>query len=245
MAPSSGICDAGARGVPAPGPVPDWTSRFRENGPVVRDSWCREGRLDGEAASREVTRTVGLRAGGCSQAPFVALIHAVGRSAALCVWVASWSRDVPRRRAWMVPGMVVRHNMVVRGGSWELWRTVRAGNTGNRGFHGDRGGTPLHNRLSGTCRGAEPDGTRDAGCGVWDTGRGDGDLAPHAPATSTLETTGPTTEPTSPTATNGIGSRRDHPPALHAPSRQREKDTRDGPAHATSRQREEKVPIAL
>ena len=134
-----------------------------------------------------------------------------------CVWVASWSRDVPRRRAGMVPGMVVRHNMVVRGGSWELWRTVRAGNTGNRGFHGDRGGTPLHNRLSGTCRGAEPDGTRDAGCGVWDTGRGDGDLAPHAPATSTLETTGPTTEPTSPTATNGIGSRRDHPPALHAP----------------------------
>ena len=163
----------------------------------------------------------------------------------VCVWVVSWSRDVPRRRAGMVPGMVVRHNMVVRGGSWELWRTVRAGNTGNRGFHGDRGGTPLHNRLSGTCRGAEPDGTRDAGCGVWDTGRGDGDLAPHAPATSTLETTGPTTEPTSPTATNGIGSRRDHPPALHAPSRQREEDTRDGSEHATSRQREEKVPIAL
>ena len=60
---------------------------------------------------------------------------------------------------------------------------------------GASGGMPLHNRLSGTYRGAEPDGTRDTGC-----------RAPRASGARAPKATGPTAEPTGPAATDAPDS---------------------------------------
>ena len=105
-----------------------------------------------------------LRAKGRSRTPPAAPIHAAGCG------------DAPLRHA----GIVMRGRSTtgaepgIPGSCGAPYGpgTLRTGGSGC-------GGTPLHNRLSGTYRGAEPGGTRDTGC-----------RAPRASAAHTPKTTG-------------------------------------------------------